>query len=138
MWVAGNVTIAQNGMSSGAASTPNITGSSSVRAGDSVPTSSGISSGTSIPSDSSSVLPVALGAGLGVGLGVPLLVMTAVLIFMCVRDRRQRRVSINMTGEFIEEKKALGGQTQNPSAFEVHSDNPIRELDGLGRAEMPG
>ncbi|PYI11516.1 hypothetical protein BO78DRAFT_425990 [Aspergillus sclerotiicarbonarius CBS 121057] len=142
-WDSGNVTIGQNGLTSlsttNSSTTTNTTTSVSSASGSSNLTiSSGITTGTmSSSSSSSKISAVALGAGLGAGLGVPLLILSAFLVYFCVRVRRRLRAA-GLEGH--ENPRRVPYRHQSVVEIATQSHNMATELDGFRpyRAELYG
>ena len=99
-------------------------------------TSSGLIS-TATTSPSSNISAIALGAGLGAGLGVPLLVISAFLVYFCVRVRRRLRAA-GLEGH--ENPRRVPYRHQSVVEIATQSHNMATELDGFraGRAELYG
>ncbi|RAL01273.1 uncharacterized protein BO80DRAFT_424838 [Aspergillus ibericus CBS 121593] len=149
-WDSGNVTIGQNGLTSlstttttttttnSSSTTTNTTTGVSVSSGsNNLTTSSGIPTETTSSSSSSKISALALGAGLGAGLGVPLLILSAFMVYFCVRVRRRLRAA-GLEGH--ENPRRVPYRQQGVVEIATQSHNMATELDGFRpcRAELYG
>ncbi|PWY68430.1 hypothetical protein BO70DRAFT_382782 [Aspergillus heteromorphus CBS 117.55] len=145
LWDSGNVTVGQNGMAGLSTTTTTITTNCSANGSTTTETVMGYTTGgnnlTAFQSESArsskGISPVALGTALGAGLGVPLLVVSAFLVYFCVRMRRR----LHAAGiEGHENPRRVPYRQHSVAEIATQAHNMATELDGFrpSRAELYG